>query len=549
MPQQPVETVPSHLPYIETVTAQVKGLNRTVRLGPLTVITGRPASGKTSLINAIEVALGETPSEVIGRVEAGAAYLGAALIPRGANEAFIDILFDEGTEVAAHIRKGKKTIEVSRNAPDRLWLPISGALPVRDAWRAVTGSADTALDHFVSAGQGLTPKAACEPFKALLGALPDFVPPRVEGTGGEYLKVLGAKLEEWKRGLDQQALRCERAAAVPEVTEEELAEAEQGSTGQSAPDHSALVAAWFAAMKAVHAAEDALAASLTQEPSRVEGLKLLEHSRNAIEEHLALEAARCLVCGHRGDPGRFLMQQAQVDAALEESRAADVEWADWDGECSTVQGDLEVARGTLLQASAACAAVGLKDPKAIAAYRAPSVTVRPTGDIRALRAGRTRWLDYNSKINEGKTLRAQGAQVQEVIREVDKRIRALSTGGLDPLIARARPYLHPDETLEILDELGGMRAFVPMLKAPGVSAVGPSGHQTARVLLALGAATARPEAYACLIPPDHGLRKAELIAWMEDIARATPVHQVIIATTVHPGPVPGWAIVDLDQKV
>lgn len=117
-------------------------------LGPKTLIVGKNGSGKSTIINAVELALTSRVSDIAGRVDVAREADVMALAPAGQN-LFAEVTFDNEKH-ASYIVEGStaKAKKAVVNRPDEA--KHDEVLPIRTLKEAVLGSAQTARKYLLS---------------------------------------------------------------------------------------------------------------------------------------------------------------------------------------------------------------------------------------------------------------------------------------------------------------------------------------------------------------------------------------------------------------
>ena len=133
--------------YITHIKTNAK-VGADTELGPKTIIVGRNGSGKSTIINAVELALTSRASDIAGRTDVAREADVMALAPAGEN-LFAEASFDNGQH-ASYIVEGStaKAKKAVVNRPDAA--KHDEVLPIRTLKEAVLGSAQTARKYLLS---------------------------------------------------------------------------------------------------------------------------------------------------------------------------------------------------------------------------------------------------------------------------------------------------------------------------------------------------------------------------------------------------------------
>lgn len=135
-------------PFVSRVESNIKG-GVLVNLGPRTLLLGKTGSGKSAVVNAIELALTKRASDVRGRDESAQEATLMSMAPGRKGMMFSLVTLSDGTqarwETSGVARGGAKKATHTMPPgiiPDRV-------MPLRDVLRAVRAEPDAARRHFL----------------------------------------------------------------------------------------------------------------------------------------------------------------------------------------------------------------------------------------------------------------------------------------------------------------------------------------------------------------------------------------------------------------
>lgn len=120
-----------------------------VTIGPKTLIVGRNGSGKSTVINAIELALTSRVSDVAGRTDIAREADVMSLAPAGEKTLFAQVTFDTG-EAAAYTVTGSTAKAKKASVVHPHGVDPDTVLPIRTLKEAVLGSAATARKYLLA---------------------------------------------------------------------------------------------------------------------------------------------------------------------------------------------------------------------------------------------------------------------------------------------------------------------------------------------------------------------------------------------------------------
>ncbi len=303
---------------IQSVKSNLKG-GVDAKLGKLTLIVGRNASGKSSIIQAVELALSGAASDVAGRALMAAGAELQMLTPPDESKLWAEVVSDiAGVEPSRFEAIAGKTPK--RTGPE-------ARFPLREVRAALLGSVETARKALLgwAGGSGWEHARSC---------IPTDLHPSLDALGNATGQDLAASIEEAKR-------RGRECAAEAKREEAAVARGAQGAVPLTAAARKALEAGLAAARQneaalAFEGARSALAGageSFKEAAGRQADARLREQRARAaqgsaetapraleaaleVAEALAAEdATECAICGSTVPRGTFATRAARAREA------------------------------------------------------------------------------------------------------------------------------------------------------------------------------------------------------------------------------------------
>jgi len=146
MTQTPTARPPEPV-YFSEISTNLKGMMRRIGLGRLTLLLGPNYSGKTSVVQSLELLTTGRVTDVSGRDPKAKAEL-AQLIPGLQGELSIVGTLSNGEQLSwCMSRSDGKIIGPEEKRPD--WWDVDAAMPTRPTYAALLGSADSARAHLL----------------------------------------------------------------------------------------------------------------------------------------------------------------------------------------------------------------------------------------------------------------------------------------------------------------------------------------------------------------------------------------------------------------
>lgn len=560
LPIEPERNNTMTMPYVRVVSGTAKAFSgQSFELGPKTLIVGPIGSGKTALVNMIELALGGFASDLAGRGQISSDSMLLEILAAGRTSLEAQVVMSDG----AVYRWAKAGRTAAVHEGDLKKAPI---FVLRDLVNVVDGSEEKAQRWLLALmGRGLTRSQVLEvlpaPLHTLYATLAD------QAAGSEVDRLLATR--EVVRKKEREASSSAKAAkSVVQAVEATVApqgvpptEAEMQDAEAKVQSYQAMAEAWASRSAIVeqdgkivaeyHAAVEVLKqvqALMASAPGKVDTTKLAA-VRTVLE--VAIDqwkhgATDCALCGSVVKPadmiGRADAMVASIKSTIEAS-AASVELA---RKLEAVQkqiNHLVLQHNRLVDSMPPEPAV---PASLIAATLQSAKTYRDSlhqrrGAAAPVRAASDEAFKHTAAAQEYKLL------LDALDEVVERTIKRLVTA----FEAKADKYLPEGQLfgLQLSPFRYGYRAGGQFA---GVVQPGWSGGQRVQLLCAMAAAVAEinPSLPTISIPEERSFDPDGLRATLDALAKAPG--QIILTSTVMPtnrgGKVPGWTIIDLSGE-
>jgi energy-coupling factor transporter ATP-binding protein EcfA2 len=531
-----------------------------VEIGPKTLIVGRNGSGKSTIINAVELALTSRVSDVAGRTDIAREADVMALAPPG-ESLVAQVTFDDGTQarycVTGSTAKAKKA-DVARPAG----LEHEEVLPIRALKDAVLGSPTTARKYLLSKVAGdvtrdtvaeLMPTDEMKRTWASLAATfdastatPDVLVAVLEKAG----KLQRDSNSEAKSAREASKLVSGGRASPP--SKDELSAATKArdaardawmraSEEQSAGARAIMVADELE--KLVPKAEAAMAeavqlgAELANTPQPVAPHPVFPHVCAVLKESIA--QGECLVCGS-GKPDQSALTFLEQELAGYQKATAEYTALTARQRVAQNTADSLIARLEALEAD-------LARMGGMAANRPDVAGMKATLDaaeakLTDLRVVADAWAA--ARKNEAVAVEAEAAadRWKAFKGACEDAVGVVLNQALSRFKARVQENLPEGDTFELRLQDGDREVVSFGLLRGGALHTALSGAEWARVVAAMAAACVPAGRFAVLVPEERAFDPETLTEVLE--AFSSSPHQVILASPVKPKKVPkGWKIV------
>lgn len=556
-----------HIKHVHT-NAKV-GAN--VDVGEKTLIVGRNGSGKSTIINAVELALTSRVSDIAGRTDVAREADVMQLAPQG--EALLaEVIFDNGAGASYRVEgstaKAKKAIAKRPAGIDH-----DEVLPIRTLREAVLGSPTTARKFLLSKVAGdvtrdeiadllptddaksrwtksvSTLSQSVSAPDALVLTLEKAATSQREATAAAKSAREAAKLVGGGRAAPPSKKELQEAAKERDAAREVLKKVQmaQGSHDRFNKLRADLDAATKAAEAAVTNAA-MLKAKLANLPEVTPPHPVFPHVEHVMEACIA-EGGECLVCTAGGK-----VTQSDLDYV----RSTLVEYAAASKDRETLVRD--VAKAEAAEENA------IRRVETLEAELAPTPESEAAGDANAdvfgvTEADATKALDEaDRKLTDLKVVadawasakKAEGT-AQEKEREAEdwKAFKSACEDAIGIVLGQAvksfvekvQSNLPATDTFD-LRLIDGDREVVQFgLVRDGHLHTALSGAEWARVIAAMAEACVTGDKYACLIPEERAFDPETLTDVLAAFGNTR--HQVFLASPVMPKSVPeGWTVVE-----
>lgn len=530
--------------YVKTVDANVKG-DIHVELGPRTLLLGRSASGKTAILNAIELALTGRASDVAGKADVARPSDLCGLAPNGALRA--QVVCDNGAVYRYELEPGRKPVHMT--PPDG----PNAQLPLR-VFREESTSADK-LRRFIL--QVCGPRFTEEDLltrldPAVHDAFRAVADPELLASDPVAALVAARDASNRDRLDTQAALRTCRDLLdrTPEAmegppTDDELVQAEeayQAARVEAYRDHLRRQAR--AALQAKRAAERRVAALQTRlDDGHVTPAADIERKAELVAAATALvrahrdrNATRCVCCGQGAVD--WTAREALLGSAAEQLRDvlhAVEQRRQLAEKLRAAQADVLAAQRALddLRARA-------QEPPPMTYYSAECEQARDR--LEALRTRRAQWNQVREAREQIADLEERVHGAKRLVKACDEAIARVFSHAVKDFCASVQMYLPETDTFAVDAETGRFG-----LQRNGMLHWALSGAEWARVTAAIAAVvSAHTDGLSVVIPEERAYDRETLSIVMRALSGAPC--QVILTSTVKPkGRAPaGWTVVEVD---
>jgi energy-coupling factor transporter ATP-binding protein EcfA2 len=298
-------------PYVKYVESDIKcGVKS--ELGPKTLILGPRGSGKSAHVNAIELALKGSASDIAGRPVMAKDSDLWQLAPAGAESIFSNVLLSDGQKCSWSLEPGHRAKLISPFGPD--------VFPLQDVRSALLGSVETARKFILGQlspekyhWRGVIPPSLKEKFaKELTSELV----PLLETAKRKARELTSDSAEHERRSRD---------LAQGLAPEGETLPVQSTDTGALEVEISRLQAEVTALAEQYRNAKTELEA-LPASTITAEQLEFLQPMFEVMAWHVKNEQMQCLVCGestgHIGERAKKLKAKMQAHVDLAQKRSA-----------------------------------------------------------------------------------------------------------------------------------------------------------------------------------------------------------------------------------
>jgi len=551
--------------HIKGIKSNIKG-GVDQELGAL--IVGPNGIGKSAIINAIELAVGGSASDIVGRAEvkreAELLTLSDGLTVSAEAE------FTNGSiasyEAKSNNRGGAKKAHHS--------CPVKASFPVRDVRAALGGSADTARSWLLSkVVQDVTREDVLSWFTPEAQELYNHYAKAEHKSEIDILLTVrqngSKKIRADKKTLTTEQVVLDRLAANLDAdpTDAVLTRAREAETQALTNYEVALKASAKSGVEEQAERLKRIARSRIEEmddaqrdAEEIKGLTppgadlteqegaLVEriHALNDIHQlHIDLDAEGCLVCERLGSVDHIRLRESKHAICV--SIAARKEW--WD----IARSVNELAGATAKEAECAvreyqdlAAAVDQMDSDGPSVDEAKSVWERAQMQKTALEGAASQWKNLRSQKDAMRTLKADISDLEEVVESSKQAVNRLVKSAVTRFEEAVQSYLPTTDTFKLVLEEDEKEVCRFGFDRDGQLHTALSGAEWARLTLALACASATGDEDLLIFTPeerafDPGTLR-EVMAALSD----APGQVLITSPIKHKGRLPkGWTVIEV----
>lgn len=554
--------------HIKRIHSNIKG-GVEQELGEKTLIVGPNGIGKSAIVNAIELAVGGSASDIVGRAEVKRE--GDLLALADGKRVFAEAEFSDGQgasyEAKTNNRGGAKKAEHV--------CPLSASFPVRDVRAALGGSSDTARNWLLSkVVQDVT-----------LDDVVAWFTPEATKLYNQYAKQQSQSgtVIHTLLGVHQAVAKKARAEKKRLNTEKELLE-RMGSNLDAEPTASVLekakqandeaLAAYESALKSASKAEAQAQADQLKEIARIKvdemvaaqsdsaevrhlmppGPELTEKEENLIKRiftlidthqlHLDLGAEVCLVCESPAPVDHHALKNKKME--ISKTMGARKDW--WD----TAKMVFEQEKATEAAAEAAVKEyTALREkldamPDAVVnVEEAKDEWQRAQMKHTALSGAAKQWQTLRSQKDSIRLLRADISDLEELVESTKQAINRLVKNAVDQFEKDVQGYLPSTDTFKLVLEDDGKEVCRFGFEREGRLHTALSGAEWARLTLALACASSQNSDLLIFTPEERAFDPSTLREVMGALSDA-PGQVLLTSPIKHKGRLPkGWTVVEI----
>jgi hypothetical protein len=553
--------------HIKGIKSNIKG-GVDQELGEKTLIVGPNGIGKSAIINAIELAVGGSASDIVGRAEVKREA--ELLTLADGKRVFAEAEFSHGKaasyEAQSNNRGGAKKAAHTCS--------VAASFPVRDVRAALGGSADTArswllskvvkdvtredvLSWFTPEAQDLYNHYAKAEHKSEIDILLSVrqnaskkirADKKTLTTEQVVLDRLAANLDaeptdavlDRARKADAQALSDYEAAlkASSRAGVEEQAERLKGIARSRIEEMDA----------AQRDAEEIMGLTPPGENVTEQESALVEriHALNDIHQlHIDVGAEGCLVCERSGGVDHIRLRESKHGICV--SMAARKEWWDVAATVNELVGTTaKEAERAVREYQDLAAALDQMDSDGPSVDEAKSVWERAQIKKTALEGAASQWKNLRSQKDAMRTLKADISDLEEVVESSKQAINRLVKSAVVRFEESVQSYLPSTDTFKLVLEEDEKEVCRFGFDRDGQLHTALSGAEWARLTLALACASATGDEDLLIFTPeerafDPGTLR-EVMAALSD----APGQVLITSPIKHKGRLPkGWTVIEV----
>jgi energy-coupling factor transporter ATP-binding protein EcfA2 len=530
-------------------------------IGEKTLIVGRNGSGKSTIINAVELALTSRVSDIAGRTDVAREADVMQLAPP-ATPLFAEISFDDGKH-ASYIVEGStaKAKKAAVSRPD--YVGHDEVLPIRTLKEAVLGSPQTARKYLLSKVAGavtredvaeLMDPSVRESWTKAVALVPESVPApdalvtvmeraassqreasSTAKTQREVAKSVGGGRAAPPSRQELDAAKKEQDAARAAW---QVATASQGSADRKAKLEAALD---VEAKKAEAALTEAamLAAKVANLPEIAPPHAVFPHVCEVLKT--SMDEGACLACGNE-DTTQMPEALKAVESLLKDYQKASAERTKLMTEAKSAQfkADALIESVERLEAqlgeSSAPADAGLSVEEAKTALDAAEKRLM---DLKVVADA---WASAKKAEAAATEAEAQAEGWKSLKAACEEAVAVVLHQALTAFIAKVQANLPEGDTFDLRLKDGDREVVQFGLVRDGHLHTALSGAEWARVMAAMAEACVPEGRFAVLVPEERAFDPETLGEVLA--AFGATKHQVIIASPVKPKKTPkGWTVI------
>lgn len=534
------------------------------------LVVGPNGTGKSSVVNAIELALTGRAGDIAGRIDVGREVDLMSLANNGAPDLFALVEFDDGSR-ASFATSGTTAKAKKATVQRPAFVQHDDVLPIRTLREAVLGSPVTARKFLLSKVCGDMSRDDVLPFieqeqQALYTKLVDSYPPTlaVADVLVKALEDAAARVREAssaaKESKSAASIITGGAAIPPTPADIKKAKADRDAARKVVAEIEGVSGAaekLAAAKKAVEDANGSIEPLVAEFTAAQEALDALpaEDARGPVLRSVldtakaSVEGGSCLVCGSEdaavlsGTVSAIESFFADQAAARKARLAVEARFGKAKSEAEAALRKLEVAEGRLAD---------------LAGSESTGESVGSLEDAqRALADADAKLLDLQTRAGAWEAARKaqaaaveaekQGAEWSSLKAALTLAVAALLDKSLAAFIAKVQAGLPPTDTFDLRLKDGDREVVQFGLVHDGRLHTALSGAEWARVMAALSAACVSPDSFAVIIPEERAFDAVTLGNVMR--ALESSPHQVILTSPVAPiDPPDSWLVISTVQE-
>jgi energy-coupling factor transporter ATP-binding protein EcfA2 len=551
--------------HIRKIESNVKK-GYTGEIGEKTLVIGVNGSGKSSIVNAVELALTGRASDIAGRTDVGREVDLMSLAKDGAENLYAMAEFDDGKRATFHT--SGTTAKAKKATVERPgYVQHDDVLPIRTVREAILGSPVTARKFLLRKVAGdvsrddllaYISENVQDLFKSFLGMTAASIPtPDVLVAALEHADKKMREANAEAKAAKAAATAITGGAATPPSKAEIKSAKDARDTARKMVAEIEAVASrgtnYDAAKAEAEKAEDALNPlldALTAAQAALDALPAPDAREQTLVPVLAtakasVEAGACLVCGSE-DAAVISGSVSAIESFLSDAGADRAKRQAAEATFAKVKREAEAALARVERAEQR-----LNDLTATESAPAESMTLEAAQA--ALAKADATLLDLQTTANAWDAARKAQGRVQDAERQsadwsvlkgdLTVALGSVLDNALAAFIAKVQASLPATDVFDLRLKDGDREVVQFGLVRGDRLHTALSGAEWARVLAALSEACVADDAYAVVIPEERAFDPKTLADVMG--ALTTCRHQVILTSPVAPATVPeGWTVIE-----